>query len=388
MKNSLSLVVSLVVLGAFSSVGADELSDALKNGKVSGDVALTYESRNVDRQVRTYYADTAYSVGSIGLNYETAKFYNFSANVGFRAYQPVWQDDSHFVTAHGKGDASERFYEDGSNKHMELANAYLAYATKDIVVKAGRQELSTEWLTKYHDAVTAMVTPFNNAQIEMIYSQKRYRVDPREFFSATDINGNDGIYKLGFSYQLSNEIKAKVYTLVAPENYEIYGGKVNYDTKINDVGLGLLTHYMETREDFMEDGKMLELVGYASYAGYKATLGYVKTGKESGWGSAANYGDTVVPFEEGDQMYVPNARTTYVMLSKTIADVSLTGLYGVTKYAINDGQFSKNEFDVWASYNFTKQLSGTLGFAVTNEDKKDGSVPDLTQINATLIYKF
>jgi hypothetical protein len=72
------------------------------------------------------------------------------------------------------------------------------------------------------------------------------------------------------------------------------------------------------------------------------------------------------------------------MLSKTIADVSLTGLYGVTKY----GQFSKDEFDVWASYNFTKQLSGTLGFAVTNEDKKDGSVPDLTQINATLIYKF
>jgi hypothetical protein len=42
---------------------------------------------------------------------------------------------------------------------------------------------------------------------------------------------------------------------------------------------------------------MLELVGYASYAGYKATLGYVKTGKESGWGSAANYGDTVVPFK-------------------------------------------------------------------------------------------
>ncbi|NCB82475.1 MAG: porin, partial [Bacilli bacterium] len=70
MKNSLSLVVSLVVLGAFSSVGADELSDALKNGKVSGDIALTYEGRNVDRQVGAYYADTAYSVGSLGLNYE------------------------------------------------------------------------------------------------------------------------------------------------------------------------------------------------------------------------------------------------------------------------------------------------------------------------------
>ncbi len=384
MKGRLSLVVLMVLSGVVSALNADELSESLKNGKISGDVTVTYESRNVDRQVGAYYADTAYSVGSIGLNYETAKFYNFSANVGMRAYQALWQDDSQFITSHGKGDASERFYEDGSNKHMELANAYLAYTTKNILVKAGRQELSTEWLTKYHDAVTAMITPFDKAQIEMIYSSKRYRVDPREFFSATDINGNDGIYKLGLSYNITDAIKAKAYTLIAPDNYDIYGGKVNLDSKINDIGFGGLVHYMETRENIAADGKMVELVGYASYAGYKATIGYVKTGEENGWGSAANYGDTVVPFEEGDHMYVKDARTTYLMLSKTIADISLTGLYGVTKY----GQFSKDEFDIWASYKFSKNLSGSLGLAITNEDKNVASVPDLTQLNATLAYKF
>ena len=384
MKGRLSLVVLMVLSGVVSALNADELSESLKNGKISGDVTVTYESRNVDRQVGAYYADTAYSVGSIGLNYETAKFYNFSANVGMRAYQALWQDDSQFITSHGKGDASERFYEDGSNKHMELANAYLAYTTKNILVKAGRQELSTEWLTKYHDAVTAMITPFDKAQIEMIYSSKRYRVDPREFFSATDINGNDGIYKLGLSYNITDAIKAKAYTLIAPDNYDIYGGKVNLDSKINDIGFGGLVHYMETRENIAADGKMVELVGYASYAGYKATIGYVKTGEENGWGSAANYGDTVVPFEEGDHMYVKDARTTYLMLSKTIADISLTGLYGVTKH----GQFSKDEFDIWASYKFSKNLSGSLGLAITNEDKNVASVPDLTQLNATLAYKF
>lgn len=82
-------------------------------------------------------------------------------------------------------------------------------------------------------------------------------------------------------------------------------------------------------------------------------------------------------------MYVKDARTTYLMLSKTIADISLTGLYGVTKY----GQFSKDEFDIWASYKFSKNLSG-LGLAITNEDKNVASVPDLTQLNATLAYKF
>ncbi|NCB80413.1 MAG: porin, partial [Bacilli bacterium] len=70
MKNRLSLVLSVALLGSVSAFAADSLQDALKGGKVSGDVALTYEGRNVDRQVGAYYADTAYSVGSLGLNYE------------------------------------------------------------------------------------------------------------------------------------------------------------------------------------------------------------------------------------------------------------------------------------------------------------------------------
>ena len=50
------------------------------------------------------------------------------------------------------------------------------------LIQLGRRAilaLRQNLISKIHDAVTAMVTPFNNAQIEMIYSQKRYRVDPR-----------------------------------------------------------------------------------------------------------------------------------------------------------------------------------------------------------------
>lgn len=44
--------------------------------------------------------------------------------------------------------------------------------------------------------------------------------------------------KLGLSYNITDAIKAKAYTLIAPDNYDIYGGKVNLDSKINDIGFG------------------------------------------------------------------------------------------------------------------------------------------------------
>lgn len=400
MKNRLSLVLSVALLGSVSAFAADSLQDALKGGKVSGDVAVTYESRDLKKDVDTYYQDTAYSVGSIGLNYETGSFYGFSANVGMRAYANIWQDNNKLQTWKGSGDASERFWEDGmSNKRMDLANAYLAYTLKDVmVVKVGRQVLATEWMTKYHDAVSAYITPFERAQIEAIYSYKRYRVDAREHFNYGELNGNDGIYKLGFTYEIFNGVKAKVYGMTAPDLFDAYGAKVSADLKAGDLGYGGYVHFAKTSEDKidpatnkkLEDGKIWEGTAYLSYAGYKGTLGYSKTGKKNGIGSLNKAGEQVDQFEEGDYVLVQNARTTYFQLSKTFFDISLTAMYGQTKF--DEGSvknLKQKEFDLWASYNFTKNLGAALGYTIT-EGEKSQALKDqnLKQLNATLTYKF
>lgn len=65
---------------------------------------------------------------------------------------------------------------------------------------------------------------------------------------------------------------------------------------------------------FMESGKMLELVRYASYAGYKATLGYVKTGKESDPENPSKPWRYSIPLKRVITCMLQNARTTYVML--------------------------------------------------------------------------
>ncbi len=77
-------------------------------------------------------------------------------------------------------------------------------------------------------------------------------------------------------------------------------------------------------------------------------------------------------------------RSYYLILNKDIADITLTALYGITKY----GKFEKSEFNIWAGYKFAKNLGLDIGYATTNEDSEDLSMTDLQQVNATLAYKF
>ena len=383
-KIKLSLV-AIAAMTLVSAANANSLTEALSNGKASGDISVTYESRKQDKEGSAYYSNTAYSVGSVGINYKTAAYNNFSAEVGFRAYNTLYESDDTFTTSQGSGDATERFYESAGSSM--LSRAYLAYDVENTHVKVGRQGLYTEWLTKLHDAVTVYANPVKNAELELIWSKRRGRAYARDLRPMAQTNNKEGIYKAGLTYTFNDNVKAKAYALKAPQAYDIYGVKVNLDAQLENAKLGALIHSMETSEKVgtTKDGEMIEIKVFATVSGLTATLGYVETGKENGWGSAANLGDTVVPFEEGDQMYVADAKTTYVMLNKAISGVSLTALYGVTDYK---GKYDKSEFNVWAGYKLAKNTSLSIGYAMTNEDKDDTSTTDLQQLNATVTYKF
>jgi len=378
-KLKLSLIACSVIT-LFSTVNATSFNDALKNGKISGDIAIQYESRSQDKEISTYYSDTAYAMGSLGLNYDTATYNNLSAHVGFRTYTALFEDDKNFNTSHGNGDTTERYYD---NRGLTgLSKAYLQYNDNLIDAKIGRQVISTNWLTMLHDAINVTIKPSETLDINAIYTKKRGRTRAKDFRPMTSLNKDDGIYSLSLNYKATETIKLTPYFLNAPDAYDIYGAKVAYDSK----SFGFLTHAMQTNEDALnvKDGEMLEIKAYAKFSGYTTTLGFVKTGKENGWGSAANAGEIVVPFEEGDQMYAKDSRTTYLQVSKTISDVSLTALYGITKYQ----QYENNEFNIWAGYQLNKNLGLSFGYALVNEDNKDTTRTDLEQINTRLTYKF
>ncbi len=81
MRKSLILIAVLasVALASDAASGSASLAEAFKNGKFSGDITAWSESRHINKgQKSTYYANTSYIVGSIGLGYGTDFYKNFS----------------------------------------------------------------------------------------------------------------------------------------------------------------------------------------------------------------------------------------------------------------------------------------------------------------------
>ena len=94
MKSSKIGLSILAVMSIYSQINAESFSNAIVNGKVSGEVAATYENRDVEKQLtmwNNYYSNTNYAVGSLALKYDTDSWYNFSATAKFRAYATLFE---------------------------------------------------------------------------------------------------------------------------------------------------------------------------------------------------------------------------------------------------------------------------------------------------------
>lgn len=92
MKKALILIAALAsaMFANDTASGSASLAEAFKNGKFSGDITAWSESRHINKgQKSTYYANTSYIVGSLGLGYETDFYKNFRLVTGFRGAAPL-----------------------------------------------------------------------------------------------------------------------------------------------------------------------------------------------------------------------------------------------------------------------------------------------------------
>lgn len=388
MKTIKLSLAAITIASMYTLANADSFAEAMQGGKVTGDVTVTYEMRDQKKELNSYYDNSASAVGSVELIYKTGKFYNFSLVYGMRGYHSLWEDN--------KNDSSERFYGLNGGSLAETSFAYLAYDTDKVHAKIGRQELNTEWMDEHHDGVSIYATPMEKLELELIWSKEHNRIWSRELFIGNnDINKvkkNAGLYKVGVTLKPTDCLKVKGYALNAPDYYSIYGGKVTLDKKVGGISIGGFAHYMQTDEEVAgkDDGEMIDVKAYVGIAGYTAGLGYIATGKDAGWGSAATGGENVDPFEEGDQIYAIDSRTTYVTLSKSVGDLSISAIYGITDYRNTKGgkEFSKSELCAWIGYSFTKELNLSLIPTFNFADDDDATQTDMFQFSSTLTYKF
>ena len=384
-KISLSLVV-ITTLSFYASANAKNFKEALTNGKVSGEVAATYENRSFDKDNGSYYRDSAYGVGSFALKYETGVWNDLSLTSKFRAYGTIFEDDDSATTGTGKGDATGRFYEkDGSTQTADLEELFLAYKLENISVKAGRQAISTDWINKTHDALKIDAN-FGNTSIEAIWSERQGRIYSRDYRPMSDINGNKGVYKLGLTQKFDESISVTGYGLVMPDVKDIYGVRTNLT--FGDTALRL--HYAMSDDDAASknDSNIIDLMLSSSIAGFSPYIGYVKVDDDALFpGYNQGSGEIIVPFEEGDYLYERGAETIYVGIGKSFGDLTATLLYGNTEYYAGTQKRDVDETSLWLGYPVMKDLQATLGYTLVDEDR-NSSVSDYDQVNITLAYSF
>lgn len=395
MKSSKIGLSILAVMSIYSQINAESFSDAIVNGKVSGEVAATYENRDVEKQLTmwdNYYSDTNYSVGSLALKYETAQWYNISATAKFRGYATLFEGGKNEKHYKGYGDAAERFWETDGKKNSDLEELFLKYKLDNFSLITGRQAISTDWINKTHDAVRVGGT-FGDTTIDGIWSYKHGRIYARDYRPMTETNDGRGVYKLDITHKFNQYLSASAYDFMAPDARDIYGGKLNFT--LGDTTLK--THYAVNKDDkdSQKDSSLIEAVLSTTYEGFTPYLGYVQIDKDAGFTHMA--GEIVNPFEEGDQIFLRGAQTYYLGLKKTFGDLTANVLYGITKYdESNDysgrsGDYKKDELNLWLDYAINKDLTASLGYALTNEDseeKKNLATTDLSQVNFTVVYKF
>ncbi len=382
-KLNLSLAV-IATLSTLSCAQANSLGEALKSGKVSGEVTATHEQRNFDKRDSDGDRDSGYGVGSFALKYESGTWNDLSLTAKFRAYRTLFEDSDTEATGKGNGDASGRFWEkDGSDNATDFEELFLTYTpTKDVTIKAGRQFISSHWVNKTNDAVK-LDAKFGDTSLEAIWAGRHGRVYSRDYRPMTKTNKNDGIYQLALSHKFNDMISATAYDWIAPDVRDIMGAKVNLTFDNAKVG----AHYAVSKEDVsgVKDSNLLHLTASTTIAGFTPYVGYIKVDDDKDFPGWTSSGETIDPFEEGDYIYNKGAETMYVGVSKSFGDLSSTLLYGTTEYLDGTTKKDMDETTLWLGYPVNKDLKANLGYTVVNE--VDGA-SDYNQLNITLVYSF
>ncbi|XPV68151.1 MAG: Opr family porin [Halarcobacter sp.] len=358
-KIKLSLLASSLLLVSTSAFAeSNSIKDAFANGKTSGDITVYTVTQD-----NSGAADAGFTVGSIGLGFETDTVNGFSAAIGFRA--------QHEFDEENNGDYAGEIANDAI-----AHTAVIKYANENFFLSVGRQEIDLEWLGDYNESVVAGITAVPDTTIVLGYTDRQAEIGFDHVDDFSEIT-KDGAYVLDVKYNGIENVELNPYFYSAPDVADFYGLKASYD---NDM-FGFTAHYAASSEDTGPDGDVYNLEARAKFAGISAALGYIGTDKTVGAGSIPAYGDNMNPLDEAGYAYGADEETVYGSLSYEISGIALTAIYGTTETAGGDA----DELNLIAEYNFSEQLSGAITY-VDYDDK--GLTGDFDKVYANLTYSF
>lgn len=380
--NKISLVACGLLISFSMAFGANNIDSAIKEGKVSGSLALFNSSHTIKDN-----DDSAFTTGALTLSLETAEVNGFSAKAGFIGV--------HVFNEKNDIDADE----DIAAKSL-MTEAYGKYENDYISMTAGRQEVDLEWMGDYHEAVMMSVVVIPETTLTLGYSDRIAvaGVDEISESFSNDWDGNGekdkGAYVLDAKYKGLNYFEFNPYAYSLPDLANWYGLKTTFTTDM----FGAVAHHAKSDVDSeyfttnnINDGSISHFEINTTVDNFSEVFtvatGYIKTDKNGVSGIMDNIGDNISPFDNGDKIYGADAKTLYGSLGYTLLGVELGALYGETTYS--EDNFKEIELNLTVGYSFTDALSTSILYANVNSDSADlNTDPDDKYILATVEYSF
>ena len=368
--------ISLATVLAFSSsslIAAQTLEEAFKSGKVEGHIgvyAQQYDYKHAQKE--------GFVSGNIALAYETAPLHNFSLGMA------AWGD--------GKlGEKHDGNYDSAIAKKGVLHQAYIKYDDeKHLKAIIGRQEMDFMWMTDFVEGATVELSYIDNLVLTLAWARRQAVVDVDEVSDFEKMNGNDGVYMIDAKYTPIAWLEINPFYYHASDLFNAPGIKVtlSFEPK-EDFKTATMLAYTKGNSDIAgePDGYVAQIEQGFEFKAFNLGVGYVKVDKE-GTARLESFGDQM-PFEDGNYIFAPDAKTPYIFASYNIESIGVTlgAMYGETSYKDAGEKFKEKEFSASIGYEVIKNLEASLIYVnVKNNDDTNGDSYDA--IKAGLAYKF
>lgn len=405
----------LFSISCLGAIAYDSIDEALKNGNTQGNVGslnnyLKPNYNDPDLKMQNAY----YNAITMGMIYRSAFYKNMRLSVGFRAAYPVWQwhRDSNWGLSNGenryikRGDMSldfDPFY------RVLLDDTYIEYFDGDTSVKLGRFYLENEWASNQIDGLWIRNRSLENLMLEFFWASQYAEITPIKMTAFIQPNSHkSGYFYTAAKYYFQDLFWTKFYMFSAYSVALGIGISANVEYKFSSSKIGLTfntarsfefangTKWLNAQKNikggdgidfdakfYIESKLNRTLLGF--------NLGYIQTGKYSGWGSLNQLNDTISPLGIGNvfKRGILDTSLFYATLYTSIDALNFALLYGSASFvrqSLGNKYHRQNEIDLIIKFNFSQNVSAFLN--LYNTHLGNSAIPNATQLQAGLTLSF
>ena len=381
----------------------NEIVDGLKHGNFSGEAGLYYElleySKNSfiedDKIMELNSSDLI--VPYLQLEYVSTKFYGFSIGAGVTGYMNFGKklDTSNDTEGEDISDNQER-------DHFVMHELYCRYDISQTTLSLGRQKLEDSiFLSEYYKAFSITSNEIKNLSLFFAIIEEVAESDPGVLIEYNNIDRgeksiDDYLYVAEATWNIMAEHNLiKFFYYHKGHHYSLYGAHVELFYETDLMGFGLNADIYETREDGrngltddndnVKNSDIFHISPFFQVNDFTFMAGYIEADRDVGGREGDLLDDYFNPFNEGDKVYDPDARTWYGTLSYETERINTELTYGITDYIDNEQTLTEKEINVNVSVDFMNDFNFETEFSIINSEGIEGNFKILEM---ALTYEF